>query len=360
MELIIIYVVLTVLISAMCSVLESALLSTPISYVTTLESKNHPKAKRLRLYKDDIDRPISAILTLNTIANTAGAALVGSQATQVFGNAYVGLASAVFTLLILVFSEIIPKTIGAEYWRKIILPASSIIRVLIFITYPLVLLLEWITGLFTSDNRPAAVSREEVSAIVTVGAEEGVLEKKENKMIQHLLKLDEITAEEIMTPSVVVDLVNEKMTVCDFYKKEEYSKHSRIPIYTDTDDYVSGYVLRQAVLERLAEDKFNTKLSELARPILTFEEETPVSEIWESLLEKKEQISAIIDEYGGFRGLVTMEDVIETMLGFEIVDERDSVVDMQELAIQQWQKQKRKIHRRPSTPADPTPTPSNP
>ena len=347
MDLIIIYVLITVVVSAMCSILESALLSTPLSYVTTLESKNHPKAKRLRLYKEDIDRPISAILTLNTIANTAGAALVGAQATQVFGNAFVGVTSAVFTLLILVFSEIIPKTIGADYWRKIILPASSIIRVLIIITYPIVLLLQWITGLVTSDNRPAAVSREEVSAMVTVGAEEGVLEKKENKMIQHLLKLDEITAEEIMTPSVVVDLVNEKMTVRDFYKKEEYSKHSRIPVYTDTDDYVSGYVLRQAVLERLAEDKFNTTLAELARPILTFEEETPVSKIWESLLEKKEQISAILDEYGGFRGLVTMEDVIETMLGFEIVDERDSVVDMQELAIQQWQKQKRKIHRRP-------------
>ncbi|MBR3454396.1 MAG: HlyC/CorC family transporter [Bacteroidaceae bacterium] len=350
MDLIIIYVLITVVISGMCSVLESALLSTPLSYVTTLESKNHPKAKRLRQYKDDIDRPISAILTLNTIANTAGAALVGAQAAQVFGSTYVGVVSALFTLLILIFSEIIPKTIGAEYWRNIILPASSVIRVLIIITYPLVVLLEWITGLFTSDSRPAAVSREEVSAMVTVGAEEGVLEKKENKMIQHLLKLDEITAEEIMTPSVVVDLVNEKMTVREFYKKEEYSKHSRIPVYTDTDDYVSGYVLRQAVLERLAEDKFNTTLAELARPILTFEEETPVSEIWESLLEKKEQISAIIDEYGGFRGLVTMEDVIETMLGFEIVDERDSVVDMQELAIQQWQKQKRKIHRRPATP----------
>ena len=309
MNLIIIYVLITVVVSAMCSILESALLSTPLSYVTTLESKNHPKAKRLRLYKEDIDRPISAILTLNTIANTAGAALVGAQATQVFGNAFVGVTSAVFTLLILVFSEIIPKTIGADYWRKIILPASSIIRVLIIITYPIVLLLQWITGLVTSDNRPAAVSREEVSAMVTVGAEEGVLEKKENKMIQHLLKLDEITAEEIMTPSVVVDLVNEKMTVRDFYKKEEYSKHSRIPVYTDTDDYVSGYVLRQAVLERLAEDKFNTTLAELARPILTFEEETPVSKIWESLLEKKEQISAILDEYGGFRGLVTMEDV---------------------------------------------------
>ena len=347
MNLIIIYVLITVVVSAMCSILESALLSTPLSYVTTLESKNHPKAKRLRLYKEDIDRPISAILTLNTIANTAGAALVGAQATQVFGNAFVGVTSAVFTLLILVFSEIIPKTIGADYWRKIILPASSIIRVLVISTYPVVLLLQWITGLVTSDNRPAAVSREEVSAMVTVGAEEGVLEKKENKMIQHLLKLDEITAEEIMTPSVVVDLVNEKMTGRDFYKKEEYSKHSRIPVYTDTDDYVSGYVLRQAVLERLAEDKFNTTLAELARPILTFEEETPVSKIWESLLEKKEQISAILDEYGGFRGLVTMEDVIETMLGFEIVDERDSVVDMQELAIQQWQKQKRKIHRRP-------------
>lgn len=353
MELIIVYVLATVLISALCSILESTLLSTPLSYITTLEGKNHPKAKRLKQYKEDIDRPIAAILSLNTIANTAGAALVGAEAAQVFGSALVGVVSAIFTLLILIFSEIIPKTIGAEYWRKIILPASSVIKVLIFITYPLVVLMEWVTGLLvSSENRSASVSREEVSAIVTVGAEEGVLEKKENKMIQNLLKLDEITAEEIMTPSVVVNLANEKMTVRDFYKKEELNKHSRIPVYADSDDYVSGYVLRQAVLERLAEDKFNTKLSELARPILTFEEDTPVFEIWESLLEKKEQISVIIDEYGGFRGLVTMEDVIETMLGFEIVDERDSVVDMQELAIQQWQRQKRKIRRKSSVSQD--------
>ena len=350
MNLIIIYVLITVVVSAMCSILESALLSTPLSYVTTLESKNHPKAKRLRLYKEDIDRPISAILTLNTIANTAGAALVGAQATQVFGNAFVGVTSAVFTLLILVFSEIIPKTIGADYWRKIILPASSIIRVLIIITYPIVLLLQWITGLVTSDNRPAAVSREEVSAMVTVGAEEGVLEKKENKMIQNLLKLDEITAHEIMTPSVVVSMADSSMTLKEFYEDEELSTYSRIPIYDDDNsDYITGYVLRQTILERLAEDKFNVHLKELARPILSFSEEEPVANIWEKLLEKKEHISIIIDEYGSLRGIVTLEDVIETMLGFEIVDEKDEVVDMQEYAKAQWkQMQKKQLKKHPN------------
>jgi len=344
MGLIITFVVITVVVSAMCSVLESTLLSTPLSYVSTLESKNHPKAKRIKSYKEDIDRPISAILTLNTIANTVGASLVGAQSAVVFGSKWVGVASAAFTLLILICSEIIPKTIGANYWRSLIVPGSSIIRVMIFITYPLVLMAEWITGFITSDNKSASVSREEVSAVVAVGAEEGVLEKKENKMIQNLLKLDSVTAHEIMTPSVVVSMANEKMTVRDFYNKEEYATHSRIPVYADSSDYITGYVLRQSILEKLAEDKFNVTLSELARPILSFDEETSVSEIWGKMLEGKEHISIIIDEYGTLRGIVTMEDVIETMLGYEIVDEHDTVEDMQELALQQWQEQKRNAH----------------
>ena len=175
--------------------------------------------------------------------------------------------------------------------------------------------------------------------MVTVGAEEGVLQKKENKMIQNLLKLDTITAHEIMTPSVVVEMADSEMTLKEFYKTEEFNNYSRIPIYDDDNsDYVTGYVLRQTILERLAEDKFNIRLKEMARPILSFSEDEPVANIWEKLLEKKEHISIIIDEYGGFRGLVTMEDVIESMLGFEIVDEKDSVVDMQELARAQWKK----------------------
>ena len=262
----------------------------------------------------------------------------------------IGIVSGVFTLLILICSEIIPKTIGSTHWRSLALPASKIIRVLVFVTFPLVWCLERITHLISHGASQQVVSREEVSAMVTVGAEEGVLEKKENKMIQNLLKLDEITAHEIMTPSVVVSMADSSMTLKEFYEDEELSTYSRIPIYDDDNsDYITGYVLRQTILERLAEDKFNVHLKELARPILSFSEEEPVANIWEKLLEKKEHISIIIDEYGSLRGIVTLEDVIETMLGFEIVDEKDEVVDMQEYAKAQWkQMQKKQLKKHPN------------
>ena len=310
----------------------------------------------MKKYKLDIERPISAILVLNTIANTVGASLVGSEAMQMAQelnyphDTVIGIVSGVFTLLILICSEIIPKTIGSTHWRSLALPASKIIRVLVFVTFPLVWCLERITHLISHGASQQVVSREEVSAMVTVGAEEGVLEKKENKMIQNLLKLDEITAHEIMTPSVVVSMADSSMTLKEFYEDEELSTYSRIPIYDDDNsDYITGYVLRQTILERLAEDKFNVHLKELARPILSFSEEEPVANIWEKLLEKKEHISIIIDEYGSLRGIVTLEDVIETMLGFEIVDEKDEVVDMQEYAKAQWkQMQKKQLKKHPN------------
>ena len=343
MELILAYMSLALIVSAICSVLEATLLSTPLSFVTTLETQGAKGASRLKNLKVNIDRPISAILVVNTIANTVGASLVGSQAAKVFDSTGVGVLSAVFTLLILLFSEIIPKTIGSCYWRKLAIPASALIKFLIFITFPLVYIIERLTHLISSGANQVSVSREEVSAMVTVGAEEGVLQKKENKMIQNLLKLDTITAHEIMTPSVVVEMADSSMTLKEFYKTEEFNNYSRIPIYDDDNsDYVTGYVLRQTILERLAEDKFSIRLKDMSRPILSFPEYEPVANIWEKLLEKKEHISIIIDEYGGFRGIVTMEDVIETMLGFEIVDEKDSVVDMQELARAQWKKMQSK------------------
>ncbi len=343
MELIITYMFFALAISAMCSVLEATLLSTPMSFVTTLETQGAKGAERLKNLKQNIDRPISAILVVNTIANTVGASLVGSQAAQVYNSTGVGIVSAVFTLLILIFSEIVPKTIGSCYWRELAIPASGVIKTLIFLTFPLVFLIERLTHLISSGSNQISVSREEVSAMVTVGAEEGVLQKKENKMIQNLLKLDEITAHQIMTPSVVVAMADSSMTLREFYKTEEFNKYSRIPIYDeDNSDYITGYVLRQTILERLAEDKFNVHLKELARPILSFPEEEPVANIWEKLLEKKEHISIIIDEYGSLRGIVTMEDVIETMLGFEIVDEKDEVVDMQEYAKAQWKRIQKK------------------
>ena len=354
------YMLLALVVSSICSVLEATILSTPITFINTLEQQGAKGAARLKRLKTDIDRPISAILIVNTIANTVGASLVGAEAAKLFASTGVGVISGLFTFCILVFSEIIPKTIGSNYWRSIAVPASAVIQFLIYITYPIVWLVEKFTHFFTDDSAPA-VSREEVVAMVSTGAEEGVLEKEENKMIQNLLKLDDVTAHEIMTPSSVVTMAESSQTIREFYNSDDFAKFSRIPLYEEeNDDYITGYVLKQEILEKLAQDKFNIKLKDLARPILSFNENESVSNIWEKLLEKKEHISVIIDEYGSMRGIVTMEDVIETMLGFEIVDEKDEVVDMQELAKEQWQqvqnrqraRAKRSNAKKPDTKSD--------
>ena len=336
-QLIYIIMFVSIALSALCSMLEATLLSTPLSYITGLEEQGVKGAQRLKKLKQNSDRPISAILCLNTIANTVGASIVGSLVYEVYGDALVGVFSTIFTLCILLLSEIIPKTIGTSYWRSLALPASVIINAMIFIAFPLVWILERMQRLISSRSNQVSVSREDISAMVSVATEEEVIEKDEKKMIQNLLKLDEVTAHEIMTPSVVVEMVPGSMTIREFYDSE--NTHSRILIYDEeNDEYVIGYVLRQEVLEKMAEDNFNLTLNDIIRPILTFGEEESVADIWEVLLEKKEHISAILDEYGSLRGIVTMEDVIETMLGHEIVDEKDEVVDMQEYAKEQWEK----------------------
>jgi CBS domain containing-hemolysin-like protein len=334
--------IVSIALSALCSVLEATLLSTPLSYITGLEEQGVKGAERLKRLKQNSDRPISAILCLNTIANTVGASIVGSLVYEVYGDALVGIFSTIFTLAILIFSEIIPKTIGSSYWRSLALPASAIISMMIFISFPLVWILEHLQRLISSNSNQVSVSREDISAMVSVATEEEVIEKDEKKMIQNLLKLDEVTAHEIMTPSVVVEMVPGTMTIREFYDSE--NTHSRILIYDEeNDEYVTGYVLRQEVLEKMAEDSFDTTLDDIIRPIMTFGEDDTVADIWEKLLEKKEHISAILDEYGSLRGIVTMEDVIETMLGQEIVDEKDEVVDMQEYAKDQWEKAQKEI-----------------
>ena len=327
----------SIVLSALCSMLEATLLSTPLSFITGLEEQGVRGATRLKNLKQNPDRPISAILCLNTIANTVGASIVGSLVYEVYGDAIVGVFSTIFTLMILVFSEIIPKTIGTSYWRSLALPASSIINAMIFIAFPLVWTLEHLTRLISANANQVSVSREDISAMVSVATEEEVIEKDEKKMIQNLLKLDELTAHEIMTPSAVVEMAECGMSIREFYDSD--LSHSRIPVYDEeNDEYVIGYVLRQEILEKMAEDKFSTKLIDITRPIMSFTEETSVSDIWEKMLEKKEHISVILDEYGSLRGIVTLEDVIETMLGHEIVDEKDEVVDMQEYAKEQWKK----------------------
>ena len=341
-QLIYIIMFISIVLSALCSMLESTLLSTPLSFITGLEEKGVKGARNLKDLKLNSDRPISAILCLNTIANTVGASIVGSLVYEVYGDPLVGVFSTIFTLMILIFSEIIPKTIGTNYWRSLAIPASVIIRGMIFISFPLVWVLERMQRLISSRSTQVSVSREDISAMVSVATEEEVIEKEEKKMIQNLLKLDELTAHEIMTPSAVVEMAEGSMTIKEFYNSD--LSHSRIPVYDEeNDEYVIGYVLRQEILEKMAEDKFNTSLHDILRPIMTFTEDDSVADIWERLLEKKEHISVILDEYGSVRGIVTLEDVIETMLGHEIVDEKDEVVDMQEYAKEQWEKAQKEM-----------------
>ena len=341
-QLIYIIMAAAILISGLCSTLEATLLSTPLSFITGLEEQGRKGAERLKKLKQNPDRPISAILCLNTIANTVGASIVGSLVYEVYGDALVGVFSTIFTFCILILSEIIPKTIGASYWRSLAIPASSVINLMIVITFPLVWVLERLQKLISSRSEQVSIGREDISAMVSVATEEEVIEKEEKKMIQNLLKLDEVTAHEIMTPSVVVEMAPSNMTIREFYDSD--NTHSRILVYDEeNDEYILGYVLRQEVLEKMAEDKFTATLNDILRPVLHFKEEDSVSDIWEVLLEKKEHISVILDEYGSLRGIVTMEDVIETMLGHEIVDEKDEVVDMQEYAKEQWEKAQKEM-----------------
>lgn len=331
MGLILLYFLGALSLSFLCSVLEAVLLSTPMSYISMRENQGSKTATLMKQYKNNVDRPVGAILSLNTIAHTIGSAGVGAESIKIFGEQYFGLITAILTLLILVLSEIIPKTIGASYWRSLAMPSTRIIRVLILITYPLVLLSELITKVFTPRGNQASMSREEVSAMVDVGTTEGIFRESESKLIKSCIALSGVKARQIMTPSIVVESACQDLTVKDFQAKQSWS-FSRIPVYAGDKDYITGYVLKDAVLKLLSEDQFHVKLSDLKRPILTFREEESVFQIWEKMLEKREHISVIIDEYGGLRGLVTMEDIIETMTGVEIVDEDDVAVDMQALA----------------------------
>lgn len=308
------------------------MLSTPISFLSMKESLGVKNAALMMKYKTNVDRPVAAILTLNTVAHTVGAAGVGSESVKVFGEAYFGLISAILTLLILVFSEIIPKTIGASYWRTLAMPSTGVIRAMIVITYPLVWLSELLTRCFSPKIQPLTVSREEVAAMVNVGTDEGVIEMAENKAIQNFLKLSNVCAKEIMTPFVVTASVIMTTTMKEFYDNRTLAPFSRVPVYETGREFIVGYVRRANVLEMLAQDKFTMPVGDIMRPILSFPETAKVSAIWQKMIEEKEHISVVTDEYGCMRGIVTMEDIIETMLGVEIVDECDTIEDMQAMA----------------------------
>lgn len=332
MTVILLYLFGALAVSFLCSVLEAVLLSTPVSFISMKENQGAPGASLLMKYKTNVDRPVAAILTLNTVAHTIGAAGVGSESVKVFGEAYFGIISAILTLLILVLSEIIPKTIGASYWRALAIPSAKVIRVMIVVTYPLVWLSELLTRCFSPRIQPLTVSREEVAAMVNVGTDEGVIASEENRLIQNFLKLSGVSARQIMTPFVVVASVSRATTMREFYADGALSAFSRVPVYDSDREFIVGYVRRVEVLEMLSRDRFDTPVGEILRQVLTFGEEVRVFDIWSRMLQDKEHISVITDEYGCMRGIVTMEDVIETMLGVEIVDECDTVEDLQAMA----------------------------
>ena len=331
-------------ISFLCSLLEATLMSTPLSYVTMREEEGYKPAVKFKQYKQESSRPIAAILSLNTIANTIGAAGVGQQATIVFGSAWFGVVSAITTILILVFSEIIPKTIGTTRWKSLMGFTTVVLTGLIYLLYPVVRLVELLTNLISPKEPDTMVSREEVSAMANVAEEGGDLEEDENTIIQNLINMDEVIASDAMTPRVVCDIAPETMTAKQFFKDKRYLHHSRIPVYDKDEEYITGYILRMEAVQLMAEDKFDVTLGSIRREIQSFPKDKPLDEIWDVMIEKDEQISVIIDEYGCFQGILTLEDVIETLIGDEIVDEMDTVRDMQQLARDKWKKIAKKLH----------------
>ena len=345
MGLLLLFLVITLLVSFLCSTLESVLMTTTLSYISLREDEGDKAAVLFKKYKLDTERPLAAILSLNTIANTVGSVGIGMQATLVFGNAWVGLVSAIVTLLILIFAEIVPKTIGTTYWKSLMSFTAYTIRGLIVIMFPFVLLVHYVTKAFRKEDTIGdnVVSREEVSAIANVGEEEGVIEQDENKIIQNIIRLDEIKAFEVMTPRVVAAIAPEKMTLREYYDSDAYDHFSRIPVYAESPEFITGYVLRDDALEDLAEDHFDTKLGDIKRSLPYFNEDTSISDIFDAMLKQKSQIALVIDEYGCFQGIITLEDIIETIFGFEIIDENDVITDMQQYARERWQKRQKRI-----------------
>jgi len=337
MVLLLLYVALALGVSFLCSIMEAVLLSVTPSYVAALErDEDVVIGERLRDLKEDIDRPLSAILSLNTIAHTVGAAGAGAQAAIVFGEAYTGVIAGVLTLLILVLSEIIPKTLGAVYWRTMAPAVARILVPTIIVMWPLVKLSKGITYLLSSDDEQATFSREEFTAMAELGEEEGVFEEKESRILRNLFRFNSLRVKDVMTPrTVMFDLADSK-TIGDVVEEHDEFRFSRIPVYDEDRDDVTGYVLKDEMLLRAAQEEHETRLRDMAREILVVRETLPLPDLLERLLDRLEHIALVVDEYGGVAGIVTMEDVVETLLGLEIVDEADSVEDMQALARQQW------------------------
>jgi CBS domain containing-hemolysin-like protein len=337
MTLLLAFLALALLVSFFCSIAEAVILSVRPAYVEALQRKKPSAAKALERLQANLDRPLAAILTLNTVAHTVGAAGVGAQAAVVFGNEYLGVASAVLTLLILVFSEIIPKTLGAVHWQVLAPGMGQVILWLTRAMAPFVWFSERITRLIArSDANASTVSRDEMRAMAEIGAREGVIDDKELAIVSNLLRLHRLKVEDIMTPASVMFAISEAETVREFFEEHADTPFSRLPLFTGNAHQITGYVLKSDLLLAQARDEFDRPIGEFKREVMTLRDDISASAAYDRLTRSKSHIAVLVDEYGSLRGLVTMEDVVETLLGLEIIDEADTAEDMQSLARERW------------------------
>ena len=353
--LLLLFALISIGFSFFCSIWEAVLLSIPASFVEIKRAEGQPFAEHLAKLKQNIDEPLSAILSLNTIAHTVGAVGVGAMAEDTFGSGKMviigyelpfsieAVVATVMTLAILVFSEIIPKTIGATYWKKLVPFTTRSLWLVMIVMKPFIWLSQLITKMLKGDELQKSISREELSVMGKIGHREGVFNEDESKIIHNLMRFSQIRADSIMTPRSVVAMASEELTIREYFEKHQPIKFSRIPVFGENSESITGYVLKDVILEYLIKDNGNSKLKEISRPISAFSYDLSIRKVFTSLLSKREQIAVVYDSYGSLAGIVTLEDVIETLLGLEIVDETDAATDMQELARQNWQERAKKM-----------------
>ena len=343
MALLLLYLLLALGVSFLCSVLEAVLLSITPSYIALKQKEGGHVGERLDSLKSDIDRPLSALLSLNTIAHTIGAAGVGAQSQQVFGNGYLTATSIVLTLLILVISEIIPKTLGANYWKQLAPTAALLLQWMTKALYPLVALSMVITKLLTPKHTGPAFSRDEFQAMADQGEAEGVFDIEESRILRNLLHFPSLRVKDVLTPRVVMMAFTENQTVTEVFETLGTRRISRLPVFSEDGHEITGFVLLSDVLSEIARDRHDTALSAIQRDVLVVPESLSLYGLFRNLLERQQQLSVVVDEYGGIVGVATMEDIVETMLGLEIMDEGDKVEDMRVMAREQWKRRARKL-----------------
>ncbi len=331
MTLLFLYLAIAIGVSFLCSILEAVLLSITPSYVEQTSADKPRSGRRLQRVKDQLDESLSSILILNTFAHTMGAAGVGSQAMQVFGPEWETLIAVLLTLAILYFSEIIPKTLGATFWRKLAVPSSYIISWLVKLVFPLVWLSTRITKLFSSSGE-SEITREEIIALASLGQKGGSLLSHENEYLSNILSLRDVKTEQVLTPRSVVHMLEHDLTVKEALDLPKTRQFSRMPVFRDGRDDVIGKVIKSDLFQAEREGHGDDKLSDYIKPIIRVSEKLPIQQLLDTLIKNRVHLVLVEDEFGQNAGVVTLEDAIETLLGREIVDESDTVADMQELA----------------------------